>query len=130
MKNYEERCKPELKEELERVEKRQEELIWEKPTVTKTQKSDLYIYFTTLIVNKCGLTKIEYGLDRKIPNESLPFELCKTNSMISRNNNDKSALVKMPLDTGFITLKIYYKDGTASDIKTYLKSDHLTIQNQ
>ena len=52
-------------------------------------------------------------IEQQLPKEPIKLfqiwfeELCKSNSMISRNNNDKSTLLKMPLDTDFITVKIY-----------------------
>ena len=81
----------------------------------------VYIYFTSLLTNRCALSKIEYGIEREVPDRVLDFAPCDPSRPFEVPSEPNSLIVKAPKSTTFATVRVTYWDGSQSDIVTNRK---------
>lgn len=66
----------------------------------------------------CVIEKAFFAIDREDPDQALDFPLCdpldplRTSWMIE-------SMVKVPPETGYVSLQVHYKDGEVTDVKRY-----------
>jgi hypothetical protein len=77
----------------------------------------LIIYFSHLLGNKCGLSKIKYGVDRDVPDQVLEIGTC---NIKNSHRVTGQSYVKYPLDTKFVTVQVTYADGSISDVQKFM----------
>ncbi|MBT7411004.1 MAG: hypothetical protein HN826_15000 [Methylococcales bacterium] len=72
------------------------------------------VYFTTLISYRCALTTIKYGINTMKPNKIWSLEPCNKKSP---NSVAGKIYGSIPDDTQYISIKLFYKDGTTSKVQ-------------
>jgi hypothetical protein len=75
------------------------------------------IYFTTLIVYRCAISELRYGLDDGQPLQRYDLPPCNAKEPFSVPQNAQ-IYMKAPAKTKSINLQITWRDGTQSDIST------------
>jgi hypothetical protein len=80
-------------------------------------RGKLVIYFSQLLSNKCGLSKIKYGIDKDVPDQVFEIGTCK----IKESNRVTGQIyVNDSLDTRFVTVQVTYADGSISDVQKFM----------
>jgi len=78
----------------------------------------LLVYFTTLMSYRGALTRIEYGIDKDVPDQEWEFpEWDKPGTALI--TSDVPTFRAIPKETSFITVRLNFKDGTRTDVVKY-----------
>ncbi len=78
----------------------------------------LLVYFTTLMSYRGALTRIEYGIDKDVPDQEWEFpEWDKPGTALI--TKDVPTFRAIPKTTRFITVRLSFKDGTRTDVVKY-----------
>ena len=78
----------------------------------------LLVYFTTLMSSRGALTRIEYGIDKDVPDQEWEFpEWDMPGSALI--TEDVPTYRAIPKETRFITVRLNFKDGTRTDVVKY-----------
>ncbi len=78
-------------------------------------------YFSHLVSYRCAIDQIEYGVDVEEPDQIFPLSKCDPANPHSVNSGGKTSklYIAIPKKTGFMSVRLIYKDGTESDIKRF-----------
>lgn len=69
--------------------------------------------FTHLVVNRCALEKVEYGVDSMTPDRQFDLAACDGHMQVREG---MELFVDVPKETEFASVRLTYSDGTQSDI--------------
>lgn len=71
------------------------------------------VYFTALVVQRCAISKVEYGIDRPVPDTEFVLPACDAghNAPI---RSGTTLHVEAPAKTTYVSVKLTFADGTAS----------------
>jgi hypothetical protein len=74
-----------------------------------------YLYFTTILVYRCALSRIEYGLGVSEPDRELELPRCDPTDPMAIPND---ATIFMPVDPSlpFVSVRLTFADGDVSDV--------------
>lgn len=74
-----------------------------------------YLYFTTAMVYRCGLSRIEYGLDTDVPDREFALPACDFEDPMAI---PATALPMVEIDprTAFVSLRLTFADGERTDV--------------
>ena len=73
------------------------------------------LYFSHLMVYRGAIEKIEYGIDRGIPNKSFKFPAWNKSGIATIDANTP-AYIKVSRKTSYATVQVTYKNGDKSPI--------------
>ena len=84
----------------------------------------LLVYFTTLMSYRGALTRIEFGIDKDVPDQEWGFpEWDKPGGALI--TKDVPTFRAIPKTTRFITVRLNFKDGTRTDVVKYPRQPDL-----
>ena len=66
----------------------------------------------------CVVEKAYYAVDSDTPTEELRFAECDPMKPLN-STRGIDQMLKVPLDTGYVSLQVHYKDGEVTDVKRY-----------
>lgn len=66
----------------------------------------------------CVIEKAFFAIDREDPDQALDFPLCDPLDPLSTSWMIES-MVKVPPETGYVSLQVHYKDGEVTEVKRY-----------
>lgn len=74
-----------------------------------------YLYFTTLMVYRCALTRVEYGIDMAVPDREFPMPTCDVEDPMAIPDG---ATLFLPVDpsVSFVSMRLTFADGEVSDV--------------
>ena len=71
-----------------------------------------------MATHSCGLSKIEYGLEKDTPDTVFPLQDCNPRNPHAVGSATQTYL-RLAKPVTFITVKITYADGTASEVRRF-----------
>jgi hypothetical protein len=71
------------------------------------------LYFTSLITNRCAISKVAYGIDTASTPSTFPLEPC--NAKDPYNVGDGTIYVTIPSNARYASVQLSFKDGTQSE---------------
>lgn len=76
------------------------------------------LYLTTLYTQRCGLTKVVYGVDTMTPDIDITLDACDvTNPAIIPY--EAVTMIDLPSSTEFVSVQLHYLDGTTSRVQRF-----------
>ncbi|MEO0607337.1 MAG: caspase domain-containing protein [Pseudomonadota bacterium] len=66
----------------------------------------------------CAVDKAYYGVDTDVPETALNYAACDPMKPLNVTR-DGSQVLRVPPDTGYVSLQVHYKDGEVTDILRY-----------
>ena len=66
----------------------------------------------------CVIERAVYAIDSDVPDTELNFAPCNKLKPLE-SSRDGSQMVRVPTDTGYVSLQVYYKDGEVTDVLRY-----------
>ena len=66
----------------------------------------------------CVVEKAFYAIDSDTPTEELRFAACDPMKPLN-STRGIDQMLRVPLDTGYVSLQVHYKDGEVTDVKRY-----------
>lgn len=66
----------------------------------------------------CVVERAVYAIDSDTPDQELQFAACDPMKPLNVTR-DGSQIVRVPPDTGYVSLQVFYKDGDVTDVKRY-----------
>lgn len=84
---------------------------------TSHQVARTGLQFTRLVSNRCGLNKVEYGLDVPVPDRTFELSECNPDaphSVRGIGGKREKLSVQVPLTTKYATVRLTFADGTRS----------------
>lgn len=71
------------------------------------------LYFTSLITNRCAISKVAYGIDTGATPSTFPLEPC--NAKDPYNVGDGAIYITIPSNAKYASVQLSFKDGTQSE---------------
>lgn len=83
--------------------------------------SDLLLYYTHLVSNRCAIRQVRIGIDSTIPDRPLALPPCNETDpwTIPRG---MQLFLKIPPATAAVSVELTYQDGSVSEIKTFRRT--------
>ena|GEM_PF-220555 len=78
----------------------------------------LLLYYTHLVSYRCAIREVRLGIDSTMPDRVLELPPCDMNDPGSIPNNAKVS-IQLPSRTQLVSVELIYRDGSASEIKTF-----------
>jgi hypothetical protein len=74
-----------------------------------------YYYFTTLMVYRCALGRVEYGIDVAVPDREFPLPTCDVEDPMAIPDG---ATLFLPIDpaVSFVSMRLTFADGEVSEV--------------
>lgn len=66
----------------------------------------------------CVVEKAYYAVDNETPTEELRFAACDPMKPLN-STRGIDQMLRVPLDTGYVSLQVHYKDGEVTEVKRY-----------
>tara|TARA_R110001592_G_scaffold337300_1_gene623659 strand:- start:277280 stop:278908 length:1629 start_codon:yes stop_codon:yes gene_type:complete len=76
------------------------------------------LYFSHLMVYRGALSKIQYGVDREVPNKDFSFPNWNKTGLATIDANTK-VYITVPRSTSYVTVQLTYKNGDKSPITRF-----------
>jgi len=78
----------------------------------------LLIFYTHLVTYRCAIREVRLGIDSAIPDRVVELPPCDVSDPNSVPSNARISM-KLPRKTQVVSVELIYRDGSASDIKTF-----------
>jgi hypothetical protein len=78
----------------------------------------LLLYYSQLMTHRCAIQQVRIGIDSAIPDRPLTLPPCNEKDPYAIPAGARTWL-KLPPATGMVSVKLTYRDGSLSDVKTF-----------
>ena len=79
---------------------------------------ELLVYYVTPIMSRCAIREMHVGIDTAVPDKVVKLPPCDIRDPTPIPKGAQTNL-KLPPQTRFVSVKLLYRDGSASEIKTF-----------
>jgi len=84
----------------------------------KDRGDELFVYYAMLIELRCAISEVHVGIDKAVPDKVVKLPPCDTRDLVSIAKGAPINL-KLPPQTQFVSVKLLYRDGSASEVRTF-----------